>query len=149
MDPSTLFRFCNLAVLPGWAMLVFLPRWRLTRELIPAVILPLALAMVYLYLVVAYFGAPKSGGFGSLDGVSALFQDPHVLLAGWIHYLVFDLFVGSWELRDSQALGISHLLLIPCLVLTFLFGPVGLLLYFIVRVTLRHQLQINPTNANA
>jgi len=67
MDPSTLFRFCNLAVLPGWAMLVFLPRWRLTRELIPAVILPLALTMVYLYLVVAYFGAAKDG-FGSLDG---------------------------------------------------------------------------------
>jgi len=96
MDPATLFRICNLAVLPGWAMLILLPRWRLTRELIPAVILPLLLAIVYLFLVVAYFGAAK-GGFGSLDGVAALFQYPHVLLAGWIHYLAFDLFIGSWE----------------------------------------------------
>ncbi len=147
MDPATLFRICNLAVLPGWAMLILLPRWRLTRELIPAVILPLLLAIVYLFLVVAYFGAAK-GGFGSQDGVAALFQYPHVLLAGWIHYLAFDLFIGSWELRDSRALGIHHLLLIPCLLLTFMFGPVGLLLYFITRVAMRQQLEIHAADAN-
>ena len=62
-----------------------------------------------------------------------LFADPWLLLAGWVHYLVFDLFLGAWEVRDAQRLRIPHLLVVPCLVLTFLFGPVGLLLYGIVR----------------
>jgi hypothetical protein len=65
--------------------------------------------------------------------VQKLFADPWLLLAGWVHYLVFDLFIGSWEVRDAGRLGIPHLLVVPCLVLSFLFGPAGLLLYGIVR----------------
>lgn len=56
-----------------------------------------------------------------------------LLLAGWVHYLAFDLFIGSWEVRDAQRHGLSHLLVVPCLALTFLFGPVGLLLYLGLR----------------
>ena len=52
---------------------------------------------------------------------------------GWTHYLAFDLFIGGWEVRDAQSRGISHLLVVPALVLTFLFGPAGLLLYLAVR----------------
>jgi hypothetical protein len=65
------------------------------------------------------------------------FENHWLLLAGWVHYLAFDLFIGAWQVRDSKALGISHLLVLPCLVLTFLFGPVGLLLYFLIRVACR------------
>jgi Domain of unknown function (DUF4281) len=137
MDPAMLFRICNLAVLPGWALLVIAPRWKWTRLLIAPVIVPLLLALVYLYLVGSFFGSAH-GSFGTLEGVMQLFSNPHVALAGWIHYLVFDLFIGSWEVRDSQAREISHFIVVPCLVLTFLFGPVGLLLYFIVRFALRN-----------
>ena len=56
-----------------------------------------------------------------------------MLLAGWIHYLAFDLLVGTWEARDSRERGIPHLLLVPCLILTFLFGPAGWLLYLGMR----------------
>jgi hypothetical protein len=56
-----------------------------------------------------------------------------LLLAGWVHYLAFDLFIGSWQVRDSQQRGIGHLFVIPCLVLTFLFGPAGLLCYLALR----------------
>ena len=62
-----------------------------------------------------------------------LFRNEWLVLAGWIHYLAFDLFVGAWEVRDSQDRGISHFLVIPCLLLTFFLGPIGLLLYFTVR----------------
>ena len=82
------------------------------------------------------------GDFNSLAGVAQLFQNPKALLAGWIHYLAFDLFIGSWEVRDAGRAGLHHLLVVPCLVLTFLFGPVGLLLYFALRAALRRRLFI-------
>ena len=68
----------------------------------------------------------SEGGFSSLAGVRTLFDNPWALLAGWTHYLAFDLFIGGWEVRDAQRRGIPHLLVVPALVLTFLFGPAGL-----------------------
>jgi hypothetical protein len=62
-----------------------------------------------------------------------LFENRWALLAGWTHYLAFDLFVGTWEVRDARASGIPHLLVLPCLGLTFLFGPAGWLLYMALR----------------
>ena len=58
-----------------------------------------------------------------------------MLLAGWIHYLAFDLLIGSWEVRDARELGIPHLFVVPCLFLTFMFGPAGWLLYRGVRAS--------------
>ena len=141
MSPETLFSICNTAVLPGWLLLVVAPRWKWTKIIINSCLLPLLLAVVYLFLIVAHFGQTE-GGFGSLADVAKLFQNPHILLAGWIHYLAFDLFVGSWEVRDAERHGINHLLVIPCLILTFLLGPIGLLLYFIMRWTLRQKFLI-------
>jgi len=75
-------------------------------------------------------------GFSSLHGVAAFFSSPYALTAGWVHYLVFDLFVGAWETRDAKRRGIPHLLVIPCLVVTLVVGPVGLLLYIVLRAVL-------------
>lgn len=141
MSPETLFSICNTAVLPGWLLLVVAARWKWTKIIINSCLLPLLLAVVYLFLIVAHFGQTE-GGFGSLADVAKLFQNPHILLAGWIHYLAFDLFVGSWEVRDAERHRINHLLVIPCLILTFLLGPIGLLLYFILRWTLRQKFLI-------
>ena len=138
MSPETLFSICSTLVLPGWLLLVIAPRWKWTARLICAVLLPLVLALVYLYLIVTHFGASE-GGFGSLAEVARLFQNPHNLLAGWIHYLAFDLFVGAWEVRDAQRVGLHHLLVVPCLLLTFFFGPVGLLLYFVLRFAFKRK----------
>ena len=63
-----------------------------------------------------------------------------MLLAGWIHYLAFDLLIGTWETRDARERGLPHLLLVPCLVLTFLLGPAGWLLYMGVRLTKPHRM---------
>lgn len=134
MTPEQLFSIVNVAVLPAWLMLIALPRWQWTRRLVP-VIFAIPLALVYLWLLAANAGG--EGGFGSLAGVEALFRNPWVLLGGWIHYLAFDLFVGAWEVRDAQRLGIPHLAVIPCLLLTFLLGPVGLLLYWVLRSMMR------------
>src|SRR6267143_2127477 len=75
------------------------------------------------------WGKAPSGGFGSIEQVRALFSVDAALSAGWLHYLAFDLFVGSWIVEDGLARGINRFLLIPCLALTFLFGPAGLLLF--------------------
>jgi hypothetical protein len=141
MSPEKLFSICSTLVLPGWLLLIFLPRWKWTARFVCAVVLPLLLAVVYLYLIATNFGSSE-GGFGSLAEVAKLFQNPRVLLAGWIHYLAFDLFVGSWEVRDAQRVGVHHLLVVPCLVLTFLFGPVGLLLYFALRFAVARKLLV-------
>ena len=141
MSPEKIFSLCGMLATVGWLLLVFLPRWRWTARLVCPVIIPLVIALIYLWLVATTFGRTP-GGFGSLAEVSQLFSNSRALLAGWIHYLAFDLFVGSWEVRDAQRVGLHHLLVVPCLVLTFLFGPIGLLLYFVLRASLRRRLAV-------
>ncbi len=84
-------------------------------------------------MIVALNWVGSSGDFQSLAGVAALFANPWLLLAGWIHYLAFDMLVGAWEVRDAARRGIPHWMVVPCLLLTFLFGPAGWLLYQAVR----------------
>jgi len=132
VTPEALFSASNTLALAGWLLLIFAPRWRWTDRLVLSGLLPLLLATTYVVLVAAHF-RPGGGGFGSLAQVSRLFENPHMLLAGWVHYLAFDLFVGAWEVRDARRRAVRHPLLVPCLVLTFLLGPAGLLLYFVVR----------------
>jgi hypothetical protein len=134
MAAETIFSLCNMAVLPGWALLIFLPRWKWTLGLISAGLIPFLLGLVYVGIFLSQgFGSEEGGGFGSVEAVSILFSNPYLLTAGWIHYLAFDLFIGSWEVRDSQEKGIAHWLVIPCLLLTFLLGPTGLALYLVIR----------------
>jgi hypothetical protein len=135
MAAEQIFGICNLIVLPGWLLLVIAPRWRWTQR-VSAVALPLGLAALYLTLLILYFRESR-GGFGSLAQVSRLFENPYLLLAGWIHYLAFDLFTGAWLVRDSERLRIAHAYVVPCLLLTFLFGPVGLITWFLIRTSLR------------
>ncbi len=97
--------------------------------LVQSIAVPLVIGLTYLWLfATASIGGalPEGGNFTSLAGVMAFFTSPVAATAGWIHYLVFDLFVGAWQVRDAQARGISHLAVVPCLILTLLAGPVGL-----------------------
>ena len=133
---ESLFSIAGLVVLSGWALLIFLPWWRWSTGLVPGVIIPVVIGLFYGGLMATnLFGA--EGGFGSLADVDRLFQNPYLLLAGWVHYLAFDLFIGAWEVRDARRLGINHLLVVPCLLLTFMLGPIGLALYLGIRATLR------------
>lgn len=134
MSPETLFLVCNNAVLPAWVLLVVAPGWRWTDLLIHRIWVPTLLGVAYAVAIVQGLGgSPEGSGFGSLAGVMQLFTDPWAMCGGWIHYLVFDLFVGAWEVRDARRLGIPHLLLVPCLLMTLMLGPIGLLLYVALR----------------
>jgi hypothetical protein len=131
MTAEQLFSILNLLTVAAWVPLVFLPRLRWTATVVP-VVMPFLLAVVYIVLVATTL-ARSEGGFSSLAGVRALFDNPWALLAGWTHYLAFDLFIGGWEVRDAQRRAIPHLLVLPALVLTFLLGPAGFLLYLAIR----------------
>lgn len=128
---DTIFSACSSLALLGWVLLLFLPRQRHVR-VVAGVGIPLAIAVVYAVLIALYFGRSE-GGFATLAGVARLFQNPGLLLAGWVHYLAFDLFIGGWETRDAHQHGVPHLLVVPCLLLTFMLGPIGLLMYFAIR----------------
>src|SRR6476661_4401059 len=103
---DALFGIVNPIPLPGWLLLVVAPRWRYTLPLVRLLIVPL-LGIAYAILIAARFGA-SDGDFNSLAGVQRLFADPHMLLAGWIHYLAFDLFVGAWIVEDALARRVPH-----------------------------------------
>jgi hypothetical protein len=132
VTPEQIFSVVNLLALVGWVLLAVLPGRAWVSKAIAAGVIPV-LAVVYTGLI-AFHWRGSEGGFGSLAEVAQLFANPWLLLAGWTHYLAFDLFVGSWEVRDARELGISHWLVLPCLFLTFLFGPAGWLLYLTLRL---------------
>lgn len=134
MDPEQVFVIANAVAILGWIALATLPARRWIADVLCRFALPVLLAVVYVVIVLAQFGSSR-GNFSSLSGVATLFGNPWLLLAGWLHYLAFDLFVGSWEMRDAREHGLPHLLVVPCLALTLLFGPAGLLLYLVVRST--------------
>jgi Domain of unknown function (DUF4281) len=136
MSPDDLFHLSSPIALAGWAMLALSPLAPRTADLIAGLAAPTLLSIAYAALILAFWsGAP--GGFDSLPNVMALFTSPEIALAGWLHYLAFDLFVGAWEVRTARREGIPHLLVLPCLVLTVLFGPAGLLLFLGLRAARR------------
>lgn len=113
-------------------MLAVLPGQPWVSKLITARVVPSLLAALYTAIVVSLFWRTP-GGFSTLADVGMLFSNPWLLLGGWVHYLAFDLLVGSWELQDAREHGIPHWMVVPCLTLTFLFGPSGWLLYTLLR----------------
>jgi hypothetical protein len=129
--PERLFSIVNLLALLSWVALALLPGKRWVARWIAGMAVPTVLAVVYAALILSNWGGP--GSFSSLDGVALLFANPWLLLAGWIHYLAFDLLVGAWEVRDARERGVPHLWVVPCLFLTFMFGPAGWLAYQGVR----------------
>ena len=136
MNPDDLFNIANPTALLGWLALVQAPLAPRYADLIAALIIPLLMAVAYSALLLAYWsGAP--GGYGSLPDVMALFTNPHIALAGWIHYLAFDLFIGAWTVRTARAEQMSHLLTLPNLGLIFLFGPAGFLTFHAMRAAFR------------
>ena len=135
MNADTLFSLSGAVAMAGWLCLLaspFIPR---LADRMAGLVVPALLAVAYAGLVLAFWSSAK-GGFDSLDNVAALFQTRELLLAGWIHYLAFDLFVGAWIARTARQTGVPFWLVVPCLALTFLFGPAGFLAFLAIRAAL-------------
>jgi len=132
MDTSKIFSLVSSLAAIQWLLLVILPKWRVTLWLITYPLVPIVLSVIYCIYITGFFSI-SGGGYESLQQVRTLFANDSLLLAGWVHYLAFDLLIGFAIIRSSQERTISHWLVIPCLVLTFMFGPVGFLLYQIIK----------------
>lgn len=134
MTPDSIFQLCSTIALIGWLLLIILtPFWFDTDKLLIGIIITL-FAIVYAWCISQSFAADDFEKFSTLDGVMNLFTNKTAVTAGWVHYLAFDLMVGIWIKKNSMKYGISHWLIIPCLLFTFMLGPVGLLLYLIIRL---------------
>lgn len=131
-DPQLLFAYSGPLAMLGWLALALSPLAPRAAQIVAGLAIPAILSVAYAGLILVHW-ADAPGGFASLADVMALFTDPPVALAGWVHYLAFDLLIGAWITRTARAEGIPHLLILPCLVLTFLFGPAGFLAFLILR----------------
>ncbi len=132
MNWESVYSALSALAFAGWAALALAPlaRHRLVSGARGVAIL---LALAYLYMLLFTTVPVEGGSFSTLAGVTALFSKAPNVMLGWTHYLAFDLFIGSWEVEDAGKRGVSHWLVLPCLFCTLMVGPVGLLLWFLVR----------------
>jgi len=133
MQPDNLFQLSGPLAIVGWLALAVSPLAPRLTQLAASIVIPVILSLGYTALILANWSGAE-GGFSSLPDVMLLFTNPAIALAGWLHYLAFDLFVGAWEVRTARRAAIPHLMVLPCLVLTFLFGPIGLLAFLGLRL---------------
>ncbi len=133
MSPAEVFSIANLTAMPMWILMILLPKWKITRFLIDYKIIPLLLSLLYALYIFLAIQISGWMDFGSLSSVMALFTEENAVLAGWVHYLAFDLLIGMWMLDQNKKLGINQLLMAPCLFGAFMFGPIGFLLFMIIR----------------
>ena len=127
MDPELVFSIVNVLPLPIWLTWVLAPKSKLARYFTDILWPWMVLAALYLGLLVYAMSLPSTGGnFSSLAGIMAGFDSEWATLAGWTHYLCFDLFVARWIMREAPDAGYK---LSPILILTLMVGPVGLLVF--------------------
>ena len=138
--PEQAFSLANSCALLAWIAILASPssaRWSAAVWTITGRVMPLGFAAGYAALLLA--AEPTGGNFNSLAGVQRLFSSPYALTAGWVHYLAFDLFVGTWIAKRGAELKLPHWQLLPTLVLTFLFGPLGYAAFIGLRALRRPQ----------
>ena len=132
MDAEQLFQLCNIIALVGWIILIIFPQWNRSDIFLTGVIITL-LAIIYCWLIFQDFQVGDISKFGTIAGIQELFNNENVAAAGWVHYLAFDLMTGIFIRQNARLHNINYWITVPCLVLTFLLGPLGLLLYFLLR----------------
>jgi hypothetical protein len=131
---TVLFSLSNLLVLPFWGLLILLPRWRWTGRIMRSPFVSATPALLYAALVLPRLGTIwPAVARPTLTGIATLLGSPEGATIAWVHFLAFDLFVGRWIYLDSQERRLSPLLTAPVLFLTLMFGPLGFLIYLVIR----------------
>lgn len=134
MNYDQLFNLINLTVAPFWLLMAVFPRWRWTQRIIASPLIALPPALIYAFLVLpqvvgilSYLSSPTATTIAQLLGT------PEGTTIGWAHFLAFDLLIGRWAYLDSQGRGIHPLIMLFPLFFIFMLGPVGFLLYLLIR----------------
>jgi hypothetical protein len=142
-----LYAAFNISVIPAWALLLFAPGWSWTNRLVHRVWIPGLLCIGWVCIYALKPEAPPGGGIGSLKEFMVLITSPYSALLVWIQLITWDLFIGAWQVRDARRRGIHHGWVIPGLLCTFLFGPVGLLIYFVIRFAVKRVASLQEIGA--
>lgn len=121
----------------GWLLLAVLPRRRKWLFQLTGLIMPALMGVAYAVLILPNFADVEGAGYGSLAQVRALFSHDALLVAGWIHYLAFDLAIGTYIAKRGDEIGLTRLVQLPLLFLTFMFGPLGLMAFVIIQAIQR------------
>ena len=134
---ENIYLWTNFAVLPFWLMLLVIPNWKISQFFVNSIILPLILASTYAYVIYQeILGASIFDTFKlylGLDELYTIFSTESFLLAFWIHFVTLNLFLGSWVSRDGVKYNISKKLVFFPLILIYLSGPLGLVIYWLIR----------------
>ena len=134
-----LYYWVNLGVLPFWIILIFFPHSNLSRYFVTSVFPILILSGSYIFILYksylnSYDFINNFTLYLGIDYVSELFSDKSYLMMFWIHFVSINLFTGGWMVRDSQKFSINKIILAIPLILTYLIGPIGLFLYWLIRI---------------
>ena len=136
---ETLYMWINLGVLPFWFILIVFPQSHLSRIFVTSIFPFLILSGVYIFILYKSYliGYDFDGNFSlylGLSELSRLFEDHLYIMIFWTHFVAINLFIGGWIVRDSQKFSINKVLMAVPLILTYLIGPIGLFLYWIIRI---------------
>lgn len=133
MTPEQVFNIATVFALLGWIVLIFLSSSRTAVEALARTFVPAMLSLAYAAIIIPFVFTNGIGSLGSFEGLLQLQGQPWLLVGGWLHYLAFDLLAGAWQATTAREEGIPRYALIPCLVLTFILGPIGFLVFLVVR----------------
>ena len=147
VNSENIYLAANWGVIPFWLLLIFAPNHSLTNFFVQSIIVPMLLAIGYIYLSYnLYLENNIFDGFelyGGLDGLYSMFANESLLLIFWLHFLAISLFAGSWIIRDSKRYFIPKIITIPSLILTYFTGPVGILVYWFFRIFFAKKISFN------
>ena len=147
VNSENIYLAANLGVIPFWLLLIFAPNHSLTNFFVQSIIVPMLLAVGYIYLSYnLYLENNIFDGFelySGLDGLYSMFANESLLLIFWLHFLAISLFAGSWIIRDSKRYFIPKIITIPSLILTYFTGPVGILVYWFFRIFFAKKISFN------
>jgi hypothetical protein len=147
MSYENIYLIANWGLIPFWLLLIILPNHGLTNFFVHSIVVPLLLASAYGFVAYNIF---LDGNildsfqlYGGLDGLYSMFSEESFLLIFWLHFLALSLFLGSWILRDSQKYMVSKFLVIVSLILTYFTGPLGLIIYWFIRIFFSKKISFN------
>ena len=144
---ENIYLIANWGVIPFWLLLVAFPNHQITNLFVQSVIIPLLLAAGYAYLSYnIYLDGNIFNGFelyNGLDGLYSMFSNEAFLLIFWLHFLAISLFAGAWIVRDSKRFLIPKIITIPSLILTYFSGPMGLVIYWFIRIFFAKKISFN------
>ena len=144
---ENIYLIANWGVIPFWFLLIVLPSQQITNFFVQSIIIPLLLSVGYAYLSYnIYLNGNILGGFElykGLDDLYSMFANEALLLIFWLHFLAISLFAGAWIVRDSRKYFIPKIITIPSLILTYFTGPIGLVIYWFIRIFFAKKISFN------